>query len=82
VRHNQSFIKSPGISGSPITLVYHPVRSDGKAPEMRLAPQPLGGQTQEVFSDLGCNDVELNALEAGGMIRRAPVNVDPALISA
>ena len=37
VIHNKNFVTIPGATGAPVTLVTHPVRYDGKTPEVRLA---------------------------------------------
>ena len=40
-------------TGAPLTLVNHPVLYDGEAAEVRLPPQQLGAQTEEVLTEIG-----------------------------
>ena len=68
VRHNQTFITVPGATGAPVTLVSHPVRYDGAAPEVRLPPQPLGAQNAEILAELGYGTAEIERLTADGVI--------------
>ncbi|HYB55911.1 MAG TPA: CaiB/BaiF CoA-transferase family protein [Alphaproteobacteria bacterium] len=69
VRHNGTFVTLPGATGAPITLVAHPNRYDGKAPEVRIPPQPLGAQTAEVLTELGYSDAEIRGFARTGAIR-------------
>jgi crotonobetainyl-CoA:carnitine CoA-transferase CaiB-like acyl-CoA transferase len=73
VRHMNCLITAPGAGkeGRPVTLVNHPVRYDGQGAEIRLPPQPLGGQTDEVLRELGFDAGEIAALERDGVVRRA-----------
>ena len=70
VLHNQSFVTIPGATGTPITLVNHPVKYDGKAPEVRLVPQPVGAQTGEILAELGYSPTEIARLEEKGVVLR------------
>ena len=70
VVHNQSFVTVPGATGTPVTLVSHPVKYDGKSPEVRLAPQPIGAQTGEILAELGYSASEIAALEDKGAVVR------------
>ncbi|MEX3953362.1 CaiB/BaiF CoA transferase family protein [Paraburkholderia sp. EG287A] len=72
VRHNQTFRTVRGATGSDITLVSHPVRYDGCTPEVTLAPQPLGAQTEEILRELGYDDGAIDGLLASGVIAAAP----------
>jgi len=69
VRHNESFVTVQGHTGTPVTLVGHPVRYDGQAPPVRLPPQPLGAQTAEVLRELGYDDDAIARLHAEGAVR-------------
>jgi crotonobetainyl-CoA:carnitine CoA-transferase CaiB-like acyl-CoA transferase len=68
VRHNESFVTLPGAGGSPVTLVRHPIAYDGKAPDVRLAPQYLGAQTREILNEIGYSDAEVDKLAAAGVV--------------
>lgn len=70
VVHNHSFVTLPGATGSPITLVSHPVKYDGKSPEVRLVPQPMGAQTGEILTELGYSATEIATLEEKGVVVR------------
>ena len=70
VVHNHSFVTLPGATGSPITLVSHPVKYDGKSPEVRLVPQPMGAQTGEILAELGYSATEIATLEEKGVVVR------------
>lgn len=66
--HNRSFQTVNGATGSPITLVNHPVRYDGKVPEVRLPPQKLGAQSEEVLRELGYDTQQLKNLSDKGVV--------------
>lgn len=68
VKHNGSFVKVESATGSPLTLVGHPVRYDGQAPGVRLAPQPLGAQTAEILREIGYSDADVDGLIAGRVV--------------
>lgn len=68
VIYNRSFQTVNGATGSPITLVNHPVRYDGKVPEVRLPPQKLGAQSEEVLRELGYDTRQLKNLTDEGVV--------------
>jgi crotonobetainyl-CoA:carnitine CoA-transferase CaiB-like acyl-CoA transferase len=68
VRHNDSLLTVPGATGTPITLVGHPVRYDGEVPPVRLPPQPLGAQTEEILHELGYAGAEIERMMAEGIV--------------
>jgi crotonobetainyl-CoA:carnitine CoA-transferase CaiB-like acyl-CoA transferase len=78
VVHNHSFVTVPGATGAPITLVSHPVKYDGKSPEVRLAPQPVGAQTGEILAELGYSAMEIAKLEEKGVAARHTARPAPA----
>ncbi|MGE0752216.1 MAG: CaiB/BaiF CoA transferase family protein [Variibacter sp.] len=73
VAHMQSLVTVPGggETGQDVTLVNHPVRYDGQAAEVRLPPQRLGAQTQEVLKELGLSDAEIAALAKEKIVKLA-----------
>lgn len=68
VAHNGNFVTTPGASGTPVTLVAHPVRYDGEAPPVRLPPQELGAQNAEVLADLGYSAAEIAQFQKAGVL--------------
>jgi crotonobetainyl-CoA:carnitine CoA-transferase CaiB-like acyl-CoA transferase len=68
VRHNRTFSTIEGATGSPITLVNHPIRYDGQVPEIKLPPQELGAQTAEIMRELGYHDTDIFELGLAGVI--------------
>ena len=71
VKHMQALVtaRGAGESGAPVTLVNHPVRYDGEAAGIRLPPQPLGAQTEDVLGELGFDAAEIAALARDGVVR-------------
>ena len=67
IRHNGNVQVAPGATGSPITVLKHPVRYDGEAPGMRLPPQPLGAQTEVILKELGYSSAEIQELLSSGV---------------
>jgi crotonobetainyl-CoA:carnitine CoA-transferase CaiB-like acyl-CoA transferase len=53
-------------------MVMHPARYDGRAPEIRLVPQPLGAQTREVLEEVGYSASDIAVMIAGKAIGVAP----------
>jgi crotonobetainyl-CoA:carnitine CoA-transferase CaiB-like acyl-CoA transferase len=76
VKHMKSLLTVPGCgdTGAPLTLVNHPVLYDGKSAEVRLPPQRLGAQTEEVLKEIGLAGVEIAALADANIIKlREPI---------
>ena len=71
VKHMKSLLTVPGSgdTGAPLTLVNHPVLYDGEAAEVRLPPQQLGAQTEEVLKEIGLADAEVAALADAKVIK-------------
>jgi crotonobetainyl-CoA:carnitine CoA-transferase CaiB-like acyl-CoA transferase len=83
VIHNKSFMTVAGATGAPVTLVAHPVRYDGAAPQVRLAPQKLGAQTADILSELGYDDRAIGAFFENGVVsgeRRDEAASEPTLV--
>lgn len=72
VAHNKSFQTVEGATGAPITLVSHPIRYDGEVPSIRLPPQKLGAQSDEILSELGYDADQVRTLHAKGIIGATP----------
>jgi crotonobetainyl-CoA:carnitine CoA-transferase CaiB-like acyl-CoA transferase len=70
VRHMKSLVTVAGAgeTGAPVTLVNHPVLYDGETAAVRLPPQPLGAQTEEVLKELGLGEAEIEALASDKVI--------------
>jgi crotonobetainyl-CoA:carnitine CoA-transferase CaiB-like acyl-CoA transferase len=68
VKHNESIVTIPGATGTPITLVRHPVRYNGEIPPIRLPPQPLGAQTEEILGEFGYSPAEISRLISDGVV--------------
>ncbi len=62
--HAGVFQTVEGAGGEPITMVMHPARYDGRAPEIRLVPQALGAQSRDVLSEIGYAPEEIERLIA------------------
>jgi crotonobetainyl-CoA:carnitine CoA-transferase CaiB-like acyl-CoA transferase len=69
VRHNRCFVTLPGATGTPITLVNHPIRYDGAAPDVKSPPQPIGAQTAEILKKMGYSSEEIVELEKQGVVK-------------
>jgi crotonobetainyl-CoA:carnitine CoA-transferase CaiB-like acyl-CoA transferase len=71
IKHMQALVTAQGAgeSGAPVTLVNHPVRYDGEAAAIRLPPQRLGAQTEDVLAELGFDPAEIAALAQDGVVR-------------
>ena len=68
--HNKSFQVVKGATGTPITVVSHPIRYDGEVPEVRMPPQKLGAQTEEILKELGYGAEQLKEFYDKGAIGR------------
>jgi len=74
IKHMRSLVTVPGTgkTGAPLTLVNHPVLYDGNAAEVRLPPQQLGAQTEEVLLEIGLSAAEIAALAAESIVKLRP----------
>ncbi len=70
VRHMRSMVEVAGVGnrGEPVTVVNHPALYDGQAAEVRLSPQRLGAQTEEVLREIGLSPAEIEALAGDKVI--------------
>ena len=66
--HLKAFPRVAGATGTPVTLVAHPVQFDGVAPPIRRVPQPLGAQTREVLEEIGLTVAEIDKLVDDGVV--------------
>jgi crotonobetainyl-CoA:carnitine CoA-transferase CaiB-like acyl-CoA transferase len=64
--HNRSFQTVSGATGTPITLVSHPIQYDGQVPDVRLPPQKLGAQSEEILQELGYDANAIRSLYSTG----------------
>ncbi len=68
VRHLGSFETVPSATGTPLTVVKHPVKYDGSTPGVRLPPQPLGAQSAEILRELDYTADDIKQFAAEGII--------------
>jgi crotonobetainyl-CoA:carnitine CoA-transferase CaiB-like acyl-CoA transferase len=62
LKHLGCFKTIDGAHGAPVTMVMHPARYDGRSPEIRLAPQPLGAQTRDILEEAGYGAADIAAM--------------------
>ena len=68
LRHLGAFPTVTSATGVEVTLVGHPVRYDGEAPQVRLVPQPLGAQSRDILAEAGFTEAEIEALIARNVV--------------
>jgi crotonobetainyl-CoA:carnitine CoA-transferase CaiB-like acyl-CoA transferase len=71
VKHMRSLVTVAGAgeSKAPVTVVNHPILYDGEASEVRLPPQRLGAQTEEILGELGFTPAEIDGLVREDIVR-------------
>jgi crotonobetainyl-CoA:carnitine CoA-transferase CaiB-like acyl-CoA transferase len=65
LKHLGIFKTVDGARGTPVTMVLHPARYDGRSPQIRLVPQPLGAQTRDILQEAGYGVSDIEAMIAG-----------------
>jgi crotonobetainyl-CoA:carnitine CoA-transferase CaiB-like acyl-CoA transferase len=68
LEHLGAFKTAVGARDVPVTMVMHPARYDGRSPEIRLVPQPLGAQTRDILLEAGYGVSDIDAMIAGRAI--------------
>ncbi|NPC55972.1 CaiB/BaiF CoA transferase family protein [Caenimonas soli] len=69
--HLNTFVSGTGVEGTPVTLLGHPLRYDGKAPPVVLMPQRLGSQTRDILEELGYSEAEVDGFVGAGAVHSA-----------
>lgn len=67
VAHNGIVVDLDYPKAGPVHLMAHPVRYDGKAPDVRRLPPQLGEHTREVLAEAGYNAQEVEQFLAEGV---------------
>ena len=68
VQHTKGLVTVEGSRGTPLTLVNHPIRYNGVAPEIKTPPQPLGMQTVEILKELDISEDAIAQLVADKVV--------------
>ncbi|MDR1520501.1 MAG: CoA transferase [Planctomycetota bacterium] len=69
VIHNEIILELDTPEAGPIKVLNHPVRYNGKAPELRRNPPKLGEHTVEVLREIGYADEAIKSLLASGIAK-------------
>jgi crotonobetainyl-CoA:carnitine CoA-transferase CaiB-like acyl-CoA transferase len=67
VKHNDIVMTIEHPQAGSVRLLAHPVRYDGKAPELRRVPPRQGQHTVEVLAELGYSNSEIDAFVSSGV---------------
>lgn len=65
--HNGVF-STLALKGGDATLVNHPLKYDGRVPEMRMPPPGLGEHSQSILSDLGFSADQIGQFTTSGAV--------------
>jgi crotonobetainyl-CoA:carnitine CoA-transferase CaiB-like acyl-CoA transferase len=68
VAFNETIVEYDDPVAGKVRLLSHPVRYDGKAPEMTRRPPALGEHTIEVLAELGYGNDHIEALQRNGAV--------------
>lgn len=70
IEWNENILEFEHPHAGKVRLLSHPVRYDGKAPEVRKMPPQLGEQTEEVLQEAGYSSDEIEALLNKGVVTK------------
>ena len=56
------------VNGRPVVLVNHPIRYDGKVPDLRIKGYPVGEHTREILAEQGFTKAQIDDLFARNIV--------------